>query len=284
MSVEEMARNMLKEMKSYREELVADRARARIDKEQILNEIIAVSTKVEKLTELQAKVEDLATENIQMRIEMEQLKLQLDLQDQFQKSKNLVIYGVPGVGGESREATEASIRQLLTKIGICKLPILAHRLTQKPNSPILLQFHIKQDAQLVFTQIRQVQNMSLEALAMGENGKVEVRHHLGAGLSELLRSANIVRREAGLAFARPLTSSQSVEIVWTKEQNSKRITVKNLRELVELKDRLQVEGSLPKNSPANEISRTRPYRKRRAEKENFQESAPKKTATTRQQK
>lgn len=246
---------MLEQMTRIREEAQQDRDRARKEKEQLLREVQAVATKVDQLSELKNKVDELEQENTQLRTELDHMKLQVDLQDQRMKSRNLIIYGLPGEAGEERLATETSITDACRKLGIHRTPELAHRLSQRKDSPVLVQFNSKQDAQEVFKQLRQNPGPT-------DNTKLEVRYHLSSHLYELLKSANLLKREAGWAYARPLTSNQTVEIVKNKEPNSRRVTVRNLQELVNLKNTLLNDGAISRSSPANEITAQRTLRKR----------------------
>ena len=159
---EEQFRLLLEEIKKVREDVKKDRDQAKQDKEQILNEVKAVAVKVDQLSELQIKVDQLTNENADLKLELERIKLQVDMQDQQQKSKNLILYGVPGQEKEDRNATEAVIRRIFTQLEIHRAPTLAHRLSQKSSSPILVQFTVKQDAQEVFQLIRRTQNVTLE--------------------------------------------------------------------------------------------------------------------------
>ena len=190
------------------------------------------------------------------------------------------MYGLPGAPGETRSTSEMIISKVFSKAGTGRTPILAHRLTQRQDWRMLIQFNCKQDAQETSRLFRELTNTSLEFFSLGENGKVEVRHHLSSGLAELLRSANIVRREVGWTYCRPLTSTQCVEAAKTKEPNSRKVTVRSISELVEFNKSLQTEGLIPQNSPANDITSAGPLRKRDREPRNKPYEAHAKRQTT----
>lgn len=263
------------QLKAMQEEAKKEREHAQKRHETVVNEMQAMSTKLAVINELQDDINSLKKENSEQRAEIQQLKLQVDLQDQYQKSKNLILYGLPGHAGEDRSTSEAIVQKVFSKVGVRRNPVLAHRLSQKQDSPMLVQFNSKQDAQEIFLHLRRSSNLNLESLALGSNGKVEVRYHLSTHLSELLRSANLLRREAGWAYCRPLTSTQCVELFKTKEPNSPKVTVRNLIELVDLKDSLLKDGFIATSSPANQITTERPLRKR---PNNMKGNPPKKTA------
>lgn len=263
MSVERTLQKVLDEIRNIREDAQRDREQIRADKDQILGEIRALAERIEIIPELQRKIEHLGQENSDLQDEMEQLKIQFNLQDQYQKAKNLVLYGLPGQAKESRVVSEKLVKKIFTTTGVLRTPLIAHRLSVKPNSPMLVQFSCKQDAQETFQHIRR-SNTDLAALGLGEQGKVEVRYHLSSHLGELLRSANIVRKEAGWEYCRPLTSQQAVELVKSKAPNSRKVTVRNIQELMNLKDGLLKDGVITMNSPANQIGQgKRPVREAR---------------------
>lgn len=214
------------------------------------------------LPELTSRVSTIEDENVKLRAELEILKTQCDLQDQHQKSKNLIVYGMPGNAGEQRSHSELLISKLCSKCGIRRRVVQAHRLGQKPNSPMMIQFECKADAQEAFALIRKAQP-TLRDIGLGDEGKIEVRYHLSSFLSELLRTANIVKKEANLGFCRALTSNQTVEIFHIKEPGSPKIIVRSFQEVLELKDKLLSEGRIATSSPAATLEKTsRPQRKR----------------------
>ena len=60
----------------------------------------------------------------------------------------------------------------------------------------------------------------------------------------------IVKREAGWAFCRPLTSDQTIEMAKDKNENSERVVIQSMDQLIEFKDKLLAEGSIKTNSLA----------------------------------
>lgn len=131
---------------------------------------------------------------------------------------------------------------------------LAHRMSQKENSPVVRHFESKPDAMEVFRQARESKKLSLEATGLGGIGEIEIRHHLSTFLSELLKTANLIRKDAGWMFCRPITSNQTVELTKSREQGAERYIASSLQDLYRFRDRLVREGSIKSDSPAAKIT------------------------------
>lgn len=127
---------------------------------------------------------------------------------------------------------------------------------------MLIQFDSKADAQEAFGLIRK-SSLILNDLGFGDGEKIEVRYHLSSSLSELLRTTNILRKEANLGYCRALTSNQTVEIFEKKEAGSTKVIARSLQDVFDLKNKLLKDGTISANSPAVELERTaRRQRKR----------------------
>ena len=245
-----MASNTDKTLQRILEELSANRNGLKQLNETVQHEMQAMRKSLEVIPELQEKLKTVESENRTMKAELAQLNLQVNLQDQQMKAKNLVFYGIPGVAGEARSTTEALISKVFSKTGIKQKMIMAHRLGVRENSPVLVELPSRPDAQDAFLKFRKNQDTSLQTLALGEAGKVEVRYHLSVFLSKLLRAASLVKKEAGWAYCRPMTSEQTIEMVRNRDANAERITIHSMEELITLKDQLIAEGAIQPGSPA----------------------------------
>ena len=184
----------------------------------LLKEIKAMKETLQAIPQLTSKVRALEAENISLRKELAQVNLHTCLLDQHSKAGNLVFYGFPGQAGESRNTSEDMVNKVFSKLGVKQRFVMAHRLGMRENSPILVQFPCKPDAQEVFMKVRKARDTSLRGMSLGDSGKIEVRYHLSTFLGNLLRAATLVKKEANWAFCRPFTSGQSVEMVKSRGQ------------------------------------------------------------------
>ena len=104
---------------------------------------------------------------------------------------------------------------------------------------------------------------------------MEVRYHLSSFLGDLLRAATVVKKEAGWAFCRPLTSDQSIEMVKNSKNTSERVMIRSSEELLAFKDRLPKEGQIRMDSPAANLTvQPRNLRKRKLEGETQKRKTP----------
>lgn len=149
---------------------------------------------------------------------------------------------------------KAIMNKILAKCGSKKKLTTAHRLSQRDNSPIVAQFLSKSDAQEIFSRIRSLENNQLSFFGLGEAGKVEVRYHLSTFLSELSKTATIIRKEANWAFARAITSNQTVELVKAKGRESQKVVLHSIQDALEFRNDLMAEGTLNSNSPAAKLT------------------------------
>ena len=262
---------ILDEIRKVREENRSEREKAQQDREEIMSMVRGMKQLVEKIPQMAARMTELEEENKRLSQEIDSIRLQSNLEEQHQKAKNLILYGLPGQPGEPRSTTEQLVTKILSKLGIRYKVVMAHRLGQKNNSPVIVQFDCAPTAQEVFRHIRKCTDTSLAVLGLNGSGKVEVRYHLSTFLNELLRTAMIIKREANWAFCRPITRDQSIEMMKTREANSPKVVVHSITDLIELKNKLLKEGALQPTSPAANLTTEtiqRPTRKRRLAADN----------------
>lgn len=141
-------------VRAIREGADRDRERAPNEKTEIFNKIQTLTRLAETLPATQQKIDAMEEENCKLASEVERLRQQANLQDQHQKSKNLILFGVPGSPREERNVTEQIVSDICSQTGMRRRIAVAHRLSQKENAPVLLQFECKPDAQEAFTQFR----------------------------------------------------------------------------------------------------------------------------------
>lgn len=75
-------------------------------KTEMMSEIQGMKRAIEQVPILQNKIVALEEENKHLADEMEHTKHQIAALEQQQKARNLIFYGIPGPGGESRDQTE----------------------------------------------------------------------------------------------------------------------------------------------------------------------------------
>lgn len=225
-------------------------------RKQLTSEFEEFRATLKVIPELKEKIVALETENTTMKEELSRLGTQANMMDQQMKFRNLVMYGVPGSAREKRDTSEALVSKIFSKTGVNRRVVMAHRLGSRDNSPILIQFLCKSDAQEVFQKLRKNPDMSLQFLSLGTTGKVEIRYHLSTFLGDLLRAATTVKKDANWSYCRPITSTQTIEMVKTKDANSERITIKSMDDLIRFRDALMDQGEIQPNSPAAAINST----------------------------
>ena len=223
---------------------------------QMAEEFKGIRETLSAIPELKTRIEALEHENTTIKTELSRLSTQVNLHEQHTKAKNLVMYGLPGLAGESRSTTESIVSKVFAKTNIKKKIVIAHRIGSRENSPVVIEFTCKPEAQDAFHQLRKAGDVTLQALSLGESGRVEVRFHLSTFLSNLLKSANVVKKDAGWTYCRPFTSDQTVELVRSKDDNAERIKIGSMEELMKFRDKLIEDGSIAPNSPAATLKTT----------------------------
>lgn len=249
---------MAAEIQQILEELRAIRAEMATDKREVIGKLDEIAQIKSSLVDLQGKVSALEQENMMLREEIRINRVQSNVNEQLTKASNLLLFGVPGKTEETRAETEALVRRLLAKTEVPFKLTCAQRMNRKvAKSPIVATFESKLHAQEAFHQIRMTGNLTSDMIGMDGNSRIDVRFHLSKHLTQLLRSASLLKREMGWQKCRPYSDSQTVEL--RKDETSATHVFHTMEELVTFKNQLIDTNVLPPTSPAANIGQ-RPIR------------------------
>lgn len=215
------------------------------------------------VSQFQSEIEGLKKENNRLKKDLQEVTSRLDKQEQQSKSKNVVIYGVPGVAEESREETEAKIAKIAGIVHLNHKVVAAHRLSPASNGPILAAFENKAHAQDMINAVRKstltaadVERTDIERKPQGgeivASKKIFAPPHLCAALVQLRKAAAALKHEANWGWTKVNTSRIEVQIYKGRDDKGNvlpPITVRSLEDVLKLRLQMVEKGILPQIKP-----------------------------------
>lgn len=228
--------------------------------QQLQHEIQELNLKLDSISsQFRNELDALKLENEALKAEIRDIRTELDVQEQFSKSKNVVLYNIPGSPAETRSIAEKKVRELLNAVQCQNRLVVAHRLNPKANSPLVAVFESKAHAQEVMAAIRKYTQTPANATEFGERNpnqnasKIAARPHLCSSLAQLMRAATALKTEAKWGWIKVLTSKMQIEIYKGRDGNGKIIpptVVRSLGDVIRLREQLVASGDLPELMPA----------------------------------
>lgn len=210
------------------------------------------------VSEFRGEIDELKQENQRLKKNLQQVTSRLDKQEQHSRSKNVVIYDVPGSAGESREETESKVAKITEAVSLKHKVLVAHRLNPSSDSPIIAIFESKAHAQ------EMLHAMRLNILTADDIGlkgqqdtrrnskRLSARPHLCPALAQLLKAASALKAEAKWGWTKVITSRMEVQIFKGNDDDghaSPPVIVRSLEDVLRLRLQLVEQGSLPDISP-----------------------------------
>lgn len=223
------------------------------------------------VSQLRSEVDCLKKENQKLKKSLQDVTARLDKQEQHSRSKNIVIYDVPGPAGENRHETQAKVLKIAKALNVDHKVVVTHRLSPASDSPIVATFESKVHAQEMLSAIRQttltaaeIEPKSHEKTA-GRNKKIVARPHLCPALVRLQKAAAALKAEANWGWTKIITSRMEVQIYKGTDSDGNvlpPIIVRSLEDVVNLRLQLVEQGVLPDIAPV--IHLREPTSKKRA--------------------
>lgn len=248
---------MLKKLMEGQNNIVAGQRQLQ---QQLKHEIQELHLKLDSISvRFRDEIDTLKHENEALKAEIRDIRTELDAQEQFSKSKNVVLYNIPGSPAENRTIAEEKVRELLNSVQCQNRLVVAHRLNPKANSPLVAVFESKAHAQEVMAAVRTYNQTLANAAGLDErnlnqnNSKIAARPHLCSSLAQLMRAATALKTEAKWGWIKVLTSKMEVEIFKGRDGNGKIIpptVVRSLDDVIRLREQLVASGDLPEVMPA----------------------------------
>lgn len=208
--------------------------------------------------QFRSEIDELKRENKNLKKELHEMAARLDRQEQFSRSKNVVIYDVPGAAGENRTETEAKVSKIASVIKFNHKVVVAHRLGAGADCPILAVLESKAHAQEMLSAVRQSSlsaadiDFKKQGGASNEKKKIAARPHLCTALAQLRKEAAALKAEANWGWTKVNISRMEVQIYKGRDEKGNAlppITVKSLEDILKLRLQLVEEGILPQITP-----------------------------------
>lgn len=216
-----------------------------------------------RVDELEESVKKLELENQQLRIELLDVRLENSTQEQYSKSRNILLFDIPGAPREPKETSKKIAESILTLAGCPHKAVVAHRQdARKNNGPILVQFEAKPYAIDALKAIRNTKITVAQLKLPGEENNTKTingKAHLCMHLQDLLKVSNALVREANWKYAKPLTSEIAVEI--KEDDGAKGVIVREIADVLNLREQLIRTGKIPKSPPGEKYNLRRNKRK-----------------------
>lgn len=222
-------------------------------------------------SQFRGEIDALKKENETLKKNLQEVTSRLDKQEQHSRSKNVIIYDVPGSAKESRMETEAKIAKLTKALEVNHKVIAAHRLSPNPDSPIVAVFESKVHAQEILSIIRQ-SALTAESIGLTSQGritakpkKIIARPHLCPALAQLLKLATALKVEANWGWTKVITSKMEIQIFKGKDNDGNvlpPVTVRSPEDVMKLRLQLVEQGSLSEFAPADHaeyLAKKRPW-------------------------
>lgn len=210
------------------------------------------------VSQFRDEIDDLKQENKNLKKDLQEVTFRLDKQEQFSRSKNVVIYNIPGAAGENRAETEAKVSKLADAINFHHKVIVAHRLSSSPESPILAVLESKAQAQEMLEAVRQstltvadIEQSKKPGCALNKE-KIVARPHLCKALAQLRKAAAALKAEAKWSWTKVNISRMEVQIYKGRDEEGNALppyTVKSLEDVLKLRLQLEEEGILLQTTP-----------------------------------
>lgn len=276
---------MLKKLMEGQKDIVAGQRQLQYEIQELTCKMNLISS------QFRDEMDALKHENEALKAEIRDMRSELNAQEQFSKSRNVVLYNIPGAPAENRTTAEEKVRKLLDTIQCRNRLVVAHRLSPKAGSPVVAVFESKAHAQEAMAAVRANAQALTAAASLGEHdgsqpgSKVVARPHLCSSLAQLLRAASALKTEAKWGWTKVITGKLEIHIHKGRDGNGQMIppmVVKSLDDVIKLRKQLVVDGILPEMMPAvykeADTSRKRPRSSLTMPESNTQR---RKTTTTR---
>lgn len=210
-------------------------------------------------SQFQSETDALKKENENLKKNLQEVASCLDKQEQHSRSKNIIIYDVPGPAGESRTETEAKVAKITEALKANHRVVVAHRLSPNPNSPIVAAFESKIHAQEMLSIIRQG-TLTAETIGLpsqdstrGKPKKIIARPHLCPALAQLLKMATALKVEANWGWTKVISSKMEIQIFKGRDSDGyvlPPVTVRSPEDVLRLRLQMVEQGRLPELTPA----------------------------------
>lgn len=212
------------------------------------DQINKVLSEVIKIGQLETQVSKLQEENTVLKKRISEIEMRVNQSEQYSKSRNILLFGLRRKSNEMTEETVEIVKKIFEKARVSPRLVTAHRLGKSINAPIIVQLECGYHARQA---INDIKNASVKPKDLGLDGSVDsnatvfVRPHLCDFLYDLLDKANNLKREVGWNYAKPLTSSLTIDI--RKDLNSTPYIISDVNDLIELRNNLINSGELKAN-------------------------------------
>lgn len=164
---------------------------------------------------LNVEVNKLKQELTEARSALAEAKAMQDAGEQHSRSKNIILYGIPGVVNERYNDTMECVEKVLQKANCTQRLVVAHRLNARlPNGPIVAVFEAKPFAQDALQKIR-VAKLTTEAAGLCKDGtkdKIYARPHLCRALEATRKAAVALKNDLNWGWVKVMVSKLHVEL------------------------------------------------------------------------
>lgn len=248
---------MLDQMTGLKNELKNDQAVLRAEVQALKSDMHKYASSNDTLN---AVVSKLTQELAEARSSLAEVNAMHNADEQYARSKNVILYGIPGVANEQYGDTMERVVKVLQKANCTRRLVVAHRLNARlPNGPIVAVFEAKLFAQEVLQKIKEAKLTTDTAGLCSENTNVKIfaRPHLCRALEATRKAAVALKNDLNWGWVKVMISKLHVELYEGSDDTGKQqqpFVLTSVADVKDLRQRMQEKGMLGRVGGKHQIT------------------------------